>query len=153
MLDELGGERGLGRSPGESDTLYRKRVAKPSDTVSPNAVRRAANAILAPLGAAVCLREVGSRLLPGLFFDAGSSSDTPQNPATNFAYDMNPSVRPEDRWKVLLDLLEFRGFFMIGVPPLASGAADVYRAVFNEVSRVRGGGVGFEMYVEDLGCY
>lgn len=155
MLDELGGERGIGRNSGETDTLYRERVGRPSDTISPNAIRRAANAILGPLGAAVCLREVGSALLPGLFFDAGSSADSPQNPATNFAFDMNPSVRPEDRFKLILSHAEMRGFFLIGIPDLSSqpNQAEIQMAIFNEVNRIRAGGVGFDMYVETLGCF
>jgi len=153
MLDELGGERGIGRTPGEEDDPYRERVGRPADTVSPRALRRAANAVLSPIGSAVCLREVGTRLLPGFYYDAGSSADSPQVPANNYAYDMNPSVRPEDRFKVYLNYTEFRAFFMIGVPPIGVGAADVNRAVFNEIDRVRAGGVGFEMYEENIGCF
>ena len=65
----------------------------------------------------------------------------------------DPSVRPEDRFKVYLNYTEFRAFFMIGVPPIGVGAADVNRAVFNEIDRVRAGGVGFEMYEENIGCF
>jgi len=153
MLDELGGERGIGRTPGEVDDAYRERIGRPADTVSPMAIRRAANAVLAPLGSAVCLRQVGSRLMPGFYYDAGSSADSPQVPANNYAYDMNPAVRPEDRFKFYLDYTEFRAFFMIGVPPIGVGAADVNRAVFNEVTRVKAGGVGFVMYEENVGCF
>lgn len=117
-LDELGAERKVYRNPNEGDDVYRQRVATPSDVVSPNAIRRAANRVLAPLGLTACLREVGTELFRGFFYDAGSSSDAVQNPDENFAYDMDPELRPEDRFRVWLDLIEFRAFFMIGVPTL-----------------------------------
>ena len=105
----------------ETDEAYRRRVAEPADVVSPNALRRAANGILAPLGYSACLREIGERSFPGMFFDAGSSADVPQVPWHNYAYDMDPTMRPADRWKTLVDLVEYRGFFLIGVPPLGLG--------------------------------
>lgn len=67
FLDELGDERGIGRSPGESDDLYRARIREIADVVSPSAVRRALNRSFA--GYAWSLREVGSTSLPGFFFD------------------------------------------------------------------------------------
>jgi hypothetical protein len=43
---------------------------------------------------------------------------------------------------------------MIGVPTITSpNAASVYRAVYDEVERVRAGGTKFDMYLEDVGCY
>jgi len=152
MLDELGWERGMGRSSGETDSAYRSRVGYPADTVSPNAIRRACNKILEPLGQSVCLREVGTSKLPGLFFDAGASVDVPQDPEHNFAFDMDPALRPQDTWKVLLSYLEFRAFFLIGVPLLPAGSEETYQAIYNEVDRIRGGGVGFVMVIENLGC-
>lgn len=41
MLDELAYERGMFASTGETSDAFRLRVASPSDTVSPNAIRRA----------------------------------------------------------------------------------------------------------------
>jgi len=86
MLDELGNERGISRAPGEADDSYRARVAQLPDTVSPNAIRRAGNRILAPLGLSVCLREVGSALLPGAYCDAVVA---PPDPALFYAYDLD----------------------------------------------------------------
>jgi hypothetical protein len=181
VLDELGDERRVYRLPGELDEPYRARVAEPADTVSPNAVRRAGNAVLEPLGHQVCLREVGGPLLPGLYYDAGSSSDAPQDRARNFAWDLDFAVEPLDRFKLWLDVVEFRAFFLIGVPSLGDGefgfgwddapgnpfdaaaphnfydgfpvvAAAIYRAVYGAIDRVRAAGVGFDLYREDLGC-
>lgn len=182
VLDELGDERKVYRATGETDDSYRERIAEPADTISPNAVRRAGNAILAPLGSQVCLREVGSALLPGIFYDAGSSSDTPQARARNFAWDMDFTASPLDRFKLWLSLEEFRAFFLIGVPSLGLGdfgfgwddgpgvpydarvtrngydgypvvEAEVYRAVWSAVDRARAAGVRFDLYREDLGCF
>src|SRR5690606_7130522 len=74
VLDEIGDERNIPRLEGEQDEEYRLRIAEPSDVVSPNAIRRAGNRVLRSLGLEVCLREVGSRLLPGMFFDEGPTN-------------------------------------------------------------------------------
>jgi len=86
MLDELGGERNIARSPGESDTSYRERIAKLPDVVSPNAIKRAANRALSKYGIAVCYREVGAvdTLFPGVFYD---TTDT-HGPAA-YSYDLD----------------------------------------------------------------
>lgn len=70
MLDELGEERGIRRSPGESDDSYRSRVSRLADVVSPNAIKRVSNRILSVYGLEACLREVGQASMPGFFFDA-----------------------------------------------------------------------------------
>lgn len=120
-LDELGEERGVRRSSGETDDTYRRRVGEPADTISPNAIRRAGNRVLAPYGLTICLREVGQRPLPGFFYDAGSSADSPQVPYKNFAYDFDVVANPDKRFAVLLDLIHFRGFFLVGVPRFGFG--------------------------------
>jgi hypothetical protein len=182
VLDELGDERRVYRATGESDDSYRERVAEPADTISPNAIRRAGNAVMVPLGGQVCLREVGSALLPGLFYDAGSSSDSPQNRAHNFAWDMDFTLGPLDRFKLWLSLEEFRAFFLVGVPSLGLGdfgfgwddapgvpydakvtrnaydgfpvvESEAYRAVWSAIDRARAAGVRFDLYREDLGCF
>lgn len=182
VLDEIGAERLIFRSPGEPDDQYRERVAAPADKVSPNALQRAANRVLLPLGFSGCLREVGQAKFPGLFFDGDPTSS---NPAIAFAFDLDFTTRPADRFKLLLDYTEFRAFFLMGVPPLdlgdfgaafdahprgffdvpasfgiaadgfAVGAANVYRAVWNALEPRNGataGGVGFDLYVEDQSC-
>jgi len=181
MLDELGFERNVPRTSYEPDTSYRQRVGNPADVVSPNAIRRTANHILAPYGLAVCFRQVGSRLLPGMFYDAGSSLNIPQNPDVNFAYDM-PAV-PQNRNKVMFDLAHFRGWFKVGVPPLnlgnfgcaydvgpanaydqrltsanffdgyPAGNGRVWAALWSAIERARMAGVRWDLYIEDIGCF
>lgn len=80
-LDALGEERGVRRSPGETDESYRKRVASLADVVSPAALLRVANRILAAYGIQAVLREVGSVDFPGLYYDAAV--------VRGFAYDMD----------------------------------------------------------------
>ena len=118
MLDELGGQRGVGRAPGMLDGQYRKLVATPADTICPNAIRRAANRILAPMGESCCLREIGGPLFLGAFADAGSSADLPQHPDVNFAADVDPALWPLDRFKRVMAYQESRGYFEVGVPRL-----------------------------------
>lgn len=86
MLDALGGERGVYRSPGEGDESYRQRAAQMVDMVTPNAVRRTGNRIWAPHGGSVCLREVGQPKLQGLYCDTppGDPSDLAKH-----AYDLD----------------------------------------------------------------
>lgn len=71
MLDELGGERNIDRSPGEDDESYRARIREVGDVVSPNAIRRSLNRALGNVP--WCFREVGSSYLPGWFFDGDGS--------------------------------------------------------------------------------
>ena len=130
MLDELGAERNLPRASAESDAAYRERIATPADVVSPNALHRAANRVLVPIGISHCLREVGDAShFPGLFFDAGGSAagdgahapDPAPDPTRNFAYDFDFTVRPTDRYKLNLDWSEFRAFFVVSVPTRSDG--------------------------------
>lgn len=67
MLDELGRERNIDRSPGESDDSYRTRVSELADTVSPNAIRRALNRTIPTIP--WCFREVGQTSWPGFYYD------------------------------------------------------------------------------------
>jgi hypothetical protein len=172
VLEELGEERGLPRSVAEPEVSYRARVLAADDVVSPNALRRTANRVLAPYGAAGCLREVGSAKLPGLFCDVPPDG----NPAHAFAYDMDPTVRIGDRWKVALSFADSRAFFLMGIPPLGLGDFSLYfdesfydvgsdfldgyaatdaslaSAVYAGLLRAKLGGVGFAMYQETNGC-
>lgn len=180
-LDELGNERGLPRSPGEDDEKYRQRIAKLADTISPNAIKRAANRVLSTIGSSVCFREVGdvNGLFPGLFYDVVSP-----DPRFAYAYDLDFTIRPQDRFKLAMSIEESRAFFLIGVPPLNLGefgipydavstpinfydatpflafydgfpvtAAIIYRNVWQAVDKIRAAGAGFDLYVERLGCF
>ncbi len=193
-LEALGQDVGIFRNLGESIEAYRLRIQTTPDTVSPDAIRRGVNDLLAPYDSAVCLREVGTDLFPGFFYDAGSSADSPQDAMTNFAYDMDFEQRPEDRFKLYLNTLEFRGFFLVGLPKFefpsfaglvydtssadtfpirnafdttamdaenaawdGSGAAQlqtgIYKSIYDVVDAKRAGGVGFELYIEEIGCF
>lgn len=192
FLDGLGEDRGLPRRIGESDDAYRLRIMETPDTVSPAAIKRGVDRVLAPYGLGGCLREVGTPLLPGFFYDAGGTGSKDPNPSHNFAYDMDFTLRPEDRFKLFLDLLEFRGFFLVGVPkvvdaeypglvydtaigstfklknaydttsPTAPNAAydgfqrlnaALYQAIFADINDKRAAGVGFDLYIEEIGCF
>lgn len=181
MLDELGAERKVDRSPGEADATYRLRVASVADTVAPNAVRRAANDALAPWGITACLREIGQPAFFGMFYDAASSLDP--DPDRSFAYDLDFALAPQDRYKLVVSLIESRGFFLVTIPEQFLGefgipydatndgpngydlagelafydgfdaaSSDVYGAVWNEVNRVHMGGVGFDLVLDDGAC-
>jgi hypothetical protein len=173
ILEELGEERGIRPGNAEPEETYRARVIAADDVVSPNALQRVANRVLAAYGGRGCLREVGSSKLPGLFYDVPADG----NPDHAFAYDMDPVVRLGDRWKVILDFASFRGFFLMGVPRFGLGDVSVYAdvdpgldsettyldgeaftdiaihsAVYSGLLTAHAGGVGFELYVEADGC-
>lgn len=90
-------------------------------------------------------------------------------------------LRPQDRWKVLLDYTEFRAFFLVGVPPSSLGefgvafddgtsnafdaapylafydgfpltAAQINQATWQAVDLARAAGVTFDLYAESGGC-
>ncbi len=91
-------------------------------------------------------------------------------------------LRPQDRFKQNLDYTEFRAFFEVGVPlsdlgefgipydaphpynafdaspylTFADGfpltAAVLYINTWQAIDRARAGGVGFDLYLEDIGC-
>lgn len=183
MLDELGHDRNVNRSPGETDDQYRLRVWKLPDVVSPNAIRRAANRVLSQYGTAACFREVGDvdHLFPGFFYDV-APADVAFDSKYAYAYDLDFAVRPQDRFKLVMDYTEFRAFFMIGVPPAslgefgfaydATGEINFYdsspyldfydgyaltssiinRRVWDAVEKARAGGVSFDLYEERISC-
>lgn len=193
-LDALGEDLDIPRLADETDAEYRVRILEVPDTVSPNAICRGVDKILSVFGAECCLREIGAPLFPGFYYDAGSSSDSPQDPATNFAYDFDFTVRPQDRFKLLMSHLESRAFFLLGVPTITrisygmfydGDSADpfplqnaydteptdafqnpndvaydgeaildalVYQSIYDVTNRKRAGGVGFDLYIEDIGC-
>lgn len=66
MLDTLGREKGIDRSPAETDDQYRLRIAQLADVVSPNAIKRALNRTIP--GIPWCFREAGQASAPGFFY-------------------------------------------------------------------------------------
>lgn len=119
-LDAIGSDAGVPRLIGEADDVYRLRIAKTPDTVSPNAIRRAIADILDTQGIAGRLLEHGNGI-DGFFLDAGSSNDSPQVPARNFAWDIDPVARPADAFKLLFSVREFRAFFLVEIEPTGRG--------------------------------
>ena len=171
MLDEIGRERKIPRADGESDDAYRRRVARIPDVVSPNAIKRACSRFFTPHGWAATFIEVGTPQFPGFFYDV-PSGDAPGNAC---AYDMDFTVRPADRMRVLTDYVEMRAFFLVGVPatglgefgfaydahPLGgydltglggmydgypAGEAALNKALWNDIVVRKAGGVGFDFY-------
>jgi len=169
-LDEIGAEREIFRGENESDATYRERVANFADFVSPKAILRIANRILVPYGYEARLREVGYPDFRGFFYDGDS---TVQDPAIAFAYDLNFTVRPKQRFLLGLDYTEFRAFFLLEVPRLGLGefgfaydigaanaydaapylvfmdgypatAAQIYKSLWNAIYGGKAGGVGFD---------
>jgi hypothetical protein len=240
VLDAIGAERGISRSPGEDDESYRARVKAIADTVSPNAIRRIGNRIWAIYGGSVCLREVGQRLLPGVYCDATS---TPPLASNSYAYDLdgivvtgigigqfidgervyqvNGGVITTGRYTTTipaaaigalvpppvaqLEIANIRGpgfvntlpivgetslavwtpaaitFFLVGVPAsdlgdfgiaydsgthnafdanpylafcdgFAATAAVLNRSTWQGINEAKAGGVGFDLYIEAIGC-
>jgi hypothetical protein len=139
-LDMHAFDLGIAPRPlGINDAQYLGIILGAEDTVSPEAIEYGLTGILAPYGAAFELLEVGTPEFPGLFLDAGSSADSPQDPDTCFAYDMDDT----DGYKLLTSLLESRGFMLIVVPiGLPWGA---YEAVWTTVMDKHAGGVGVDL--------
>lgn len=172
MLDEIGDERGIPRASDEPDSSYQIRVGTPADVVTPNAIRRAANHVLAPYGLACTFRQVGSPMLRGLYYDGKGSGASPQKPQLNFAYDLPMSAT--SKFKRVFDLVHFRAYFLLGIPQLpvrqfscaydsktaydarSSNANDGFSigqqklmsAIRAAVERARAGGVRWDLYIE-----
>jgi len=119
-LDGLGNDLNVPRLDQESDAQYKLRIRETPDTISPLALKRGINRIVQAIDptATVEIREVGSADFPGFYFDAGSSLDSPQVPANNYAFDFDFTVRPEDKYKLILNFTEMRAFFFVVVPVL-----------------------------------
>lgn len=91
FLDELGFERAIGRSPGETDDSYRVRVREIADVVTPNAIRRTLNRALP--GTPWNFLEVGQPGFLGFFFDGTNEApDVLPHGAQNDAYDVDTLV-------------------------------------------------------------
>lgn len=122
-LDLHGRDVGIPRRPHESSPVYKQRIVDAPDTVSLPAITRGLLNILVTEGYATTkIREVGTWELQGVYYDAGSSGDAVPDPARNYAYDMDPTARSEDLFKILLSYAEMRGFLLVDVPPI--GTAD-----------------------------
>ena len=171
VLDEIGYEREVYRGAGETDDDFRERVVRFADLVSPNAIRRIANRVLVPYGYEVTLREVGYPDFRGFFYDGDPSK---QDLNIAFAYDLNFSSKPSQRFMLQLNYTEFRAFFLLEVPQLGLGefgfaydlgginfydaaptisfldgypitAGVIYKRLWDVVNEAKAGGVGFDL--------
>lgn len=119
-LSLLGHDLGIERVPFEDTEFYRFRIKEAPDTVCRGAIVRALTRFVRGLNQTynVVVREIGTELFPGMFYDAGTSSDSPQSPSKNFAYDMDPVLAPSCAYKLVVDNYMRRGFFLVEVPNL-----------------------------------
>ncbi len=162
----LGDGRGLYQQDNESDDAFRQRAARLLDTLSPNAILRAANRALRPTGFEAIVQDVSSGLT-GFFFDSDA-----------FDYYEPGDVFPVDPQRLMLDEREAHGFFQVLVPFLGDGesgmfydaspsltviedemlagafesgffdgdvhtANSIYSAIYSSIDAIRAGGVGF----------
>ena len=175
MLDALGGDRGVQRQTMESDDAYRARIRGIADVVSPNSIQRAIVSTMQPYGLGATVREVGTDMFPGFFFDAYPTLA----PTWAFAYDMDFTVRPQDKFNLLVDILEMRAFFLIEVhrsglgefgfaydygtqnafdaPPYLVGfdgypvtTSAVHKQLWGTISDRKAGGVGYDFVQEPV---
>lgn len=124
-----GDQRGLYLQRGESEDQFRKRIAQMPDSVSPNALTRAINRILAPLRLRGRVIDVGDEVLG--FFDDVDFYD----------YYGPGDLFPENLWKLLLSLNEAYGWFYALLPLIAEGDYGIF---FDE---------GPTLYLPDNGLY
>jgi hypothetical protein len=122
VLDGLGSDRGMARTPGETTDQFRLRLHTLPDVVSPGAIKRVCHALLDPLGIAFQFIETGDIAYQTCWDAPSSNPGTPTYqpiaPA-NLAYDSDLFTYddPRDdtdpyrnRW---LDEVEMRGAFII----------------------------------------
>lgn len=120
MLDGLGLDRGIIRSDGETDDLYKNRIRQLPDTVSPFNLRRAINAAFAlygySIGAGIDLIETWNPAYQTAFDVTGT---IPLVNTNLFCYDdpRDPSLLFFNRWYGEED---FRGAFIVVVPNIGA---------------------------------
>lgn len=160
-LDALGRERRVSRRRGEVDSQYRSRVCGLSDTISIDAVRRAAARVLSPLGIPYVYKDFSTGL--GFVLD-------------HSAYD---TVGPDGNWRLLANARTVRYFVIcvgisnagdigfpydheLGFPPnfyenaLDEGFLDGHAfewnaalgALFDSLDDTRAGGIAFDILID-----
>lgn len=128
-LGLLGDNRGMQPEQNESEEQFRRRVATLPDVVTPAALGRAVNRILAPLKYKGRVIDIGDEVL-GFFMDEDF-----------FDYYTPGDPFPENKWKLMLDITEAYGFFYVQVPWIAQ---DDFGLFFDE---------GPTIYLPDKGLY
>lgn len=108
-LGMLGDNRGMYPGDGESEDAFRSRISKVPDVVSPNALTRVVNRILAPLRLTGRVVDIGDEV-HGFFLDVDALD-----------YYQPGDTYPTNQWKLLLSLWEAHGFFYVQVPLVSDG--------------------------------
>ena len=167
-LGLIGDGRNIHPAAGETQEAFRARIFKIPDVVSPNALTRVLNRILAPLHKTGRIVDTGDEV-KGFFLDVDA-----------FDYYTPGDIYPENKWKLLLSTWEAYGFFYAQVPWVGDGdfgmfydegpvyllpdkgtyigpaydegcydgfspfaASNVYKLIYNEMERRKGGGIAF----------
>ena len=128
-LGMIGDNRGLYPEQNESEEQFRRRIAKLPDVVTPAALTRVANRLLAPLKLKARIIDIGDDVL-GFFLD----NDFLDYYEPGDAYPLSP-------WKLWLDMEEAYGHFYVIVPRIADGDFGLF---FD---------VGPSLYLPDKGLY
>jgi len=103
-LGLLGDNRGMYRQEGETEAAFRERIARIPDVVSPNALTRVVNRVLAPLKKIGRVVDIGDEV-KGFFLDVDALD-----------YYGLGDIYPQNKWKLLLNIWEAYGFFYVEVP-------------------------------------
>lgn len=159
MLRILGDERGVSQQADESDSDFSRRASQLTDVVSPQAIQRAINRHLRPFDLKGLAIDV-SNGLDGFFLDSDALDHTGVPDFTEFKVLLSldhayghfcvflPYIPFDTDYQFHWDSVEVEtpsawGIpFWDGVPPEVDGA---YRAIYDEVDRIRLGGVSFVM--------
>ena len=128
-LGLIGDNRGMYPEQGETEEQFRRRVAQLPDVVTPAALNRVVNRLLAPLKLKSRVIDIGDEVL-GFFFDEDA-----------FDYYEPGYVYPLSPWKLLLDMTETYGHFYVLVPWIAGGDFGIF---FD---------IGPSIYLPDKGLY
>lgn len=173
-LGLIGYGRNIHPAAGETQEAFRARLFKIPDVISPNALTRVLNRILAPLHLHGRIVDVGDQVL-GFYLDVDALD-----------YYGIGEVFPENKWKLLLSTWEAYGFFYAEVPWVGDGdfgmfydegpvyllpnvgtylgpsyddgcydgfspfASNVlYKTIYNELERRKGGGIAFAILPDE----
>jgi len=128
-LGMLGDNRGMYPEQNETEEQFRRRIATLPDVVTPAALTRVVNRLLAPLKYKGRVVDIGGEVL-GFFFDEDF-----------FDYYEAGDPYPTNPWRLMLDMTEAYGFFYVQVPWIAD---DDFGIFFD---------VGPSIYLPDKGLY
>lgn len=129
-LGMIGDNRGMYPEQGETEEQFRRRLAQLPDVVTPAALNRVVNRLLAPLKLKGRVIDIGDEV-HGFFLDEDA-----------FDYYADPTdPYPQNKWKLLLDMTEAYGHFYVLVPWIAEGDFGIF---FD---------VGPSIYLPDKGLY